>query len=127
MSQNYVKLIFQKFYLLILISGSLSFLLIKISLFILSFATFLPYFVNELAMTNKRVISKKGFIRRDTSELKLSKLETIEIKQSILWRILGFGKIICIGTGGSETYINNIDSPLEFRKKFLEYTDKNPQ
>ena len=87
----------------------------------------MPYFVNELAMTNKRVISKKGFIRRDTSELKLSKLETIEIKQSIFGRIFGFGKIICIGTGGSETSIDNIDNPLEFRKKFLEYTDKNPQ
>ena len=100
---------------------------ITLFLFILSFNAALPYFVNELAMTNKRVISKKGFIRSDTSELKLSKLETIEIKQSVLGRILGFGKIICIGTGGSETYIDNIDHPLEFRKKFLEYTDKNPQ
>ena len=100
---------------------------ITLFLFILSFNAALPYFVNELAMTDKRVISKKGFIRRDTSELKLSKLETIEIKQSVLGRILGFGKIICIGTGGSETFIDNIDHPLEFRKKFLEYTDKNPQ
>ena len=100
---------------------------ITLFFFILAFNAALPYFVNELAMTNKRVISKKGFIRRDTSELKLPKLETIEIKQSVLGRILGFGKIICIGTGGSETYIDNIDHPLEFRKKFLEYTDKNPQ
>ena len=100
---------------------------VTIFFFILSFNSALPYFVNELAMTNKRVISKKGFIRRDASELKLSKLETIEIKQSILGRLLGFGKIMCIGTGGSETYIDNIDKPLEFRKKFLEYTDKNPQ
>ena len=100
---------------------------ITLFFFILSFNAALPYFVNELAMTNKRVISKKGFIRRDTSEFKLSKLETIEIKQSVLGRILGFGKIICIGTGGSETFIDNIDHPLEFRKKFLEYTDKNPQ
>ena len=100
---------------------------ITIFFFALSFNAALPYFVNELAMTNKRVISKKGFIRRDTSELKLSKLETIEIKQSILGRILGFGRIICIGTGGSETFIDDIDSPLEFRRKFLEYTDKNPQ
>ena len=69
---------------------------ITIFFFILSFNAALPYFVNELAMTNKRVISKKGFVRRDTSELKLSKLETIEIKQSILGRILRFGKIICI-------------------------------
>ncbi len=106
-----------------------AFLSLPVTIFflILSFNAALPYFVNELAMTNKRVISKKGFIRRDTSELKLSKLETIEIKQSVLGRILGFGKIICIGTGGSETFIDNIDHPLEFRKKFLEYTDKNPQ
>ena len=106
-----------------------AFLSMPITIFFLalSFNGALPYFVNELAMTNKRVISKKGFIRRDTSELKLSKLETIEIKQSIFGRIFGFGKIICIGTGGSETSIDNIDNPLEFRKKFLEYTDKNPQ
>ena len=106
-----------------------AFLSMPITIFFLalSFNVALPYFVNELAMTNKRVISKKGFIRRDTSELKLVKLETIEIKQSIFGRIFGFGKIICIGTGGSETSIDNIDKPLEFRKKFLEYTDKNPQ
>ena len=106
-----------------------AFLSMPITIFFLalSFNAALPYFVNELAMTNKRVISKKGFIRRDTSELKLVKLETIEIKQSIFGRIFGFGKIICIGTGGSEPSIDNIDNPLEFRKKFLEYTDKNPQ
>ena len=73
-----------------------AFLSMPITIFFLalSFNAALPYFVNELAMTNKRVISKRGFIRRDTSELKLSKLETIEIKQSIFGRIFGFGKII---------------------------------
>ena len=77
-------------------------------------------------MISIKVISnKKGFVRKNTSELKLSKLETIEIKQSIIGRILKFGKIVCVGTGGSETYINNISNPLEFRKQFLEYTDKN--
>ena len=34
---------------------------------------------------------------------------------------------MCIGIGVSEIYIDNIDKPLGFRKKFLAYTDKNLQ
>ena len=79
----------------------------------------------ELALTNKRVISKEGWIRVKTSELKISKLETVEIEQGILDKMFEAGTVVCIGTGGSRTSLRGVDNPLEFRKKFLEYTDKN--
>lgn len=81
----------------------------------------------ELALTNKRVISKEGWIRIKTSELKLSKLETIEIEQGVLERMFEAGSVVFRGTGGSETTIGGIDKPLEFRRKFLEYTDRNTE
>ena len=47
----------------------------------------------ENGLTNKRVIYKKGVISRNTEEMRLNKIETVEVKQSILGRILGYGDV----------------------------------
>src|SRR5688572_4931934 len=47
----------------------------------------------EFAITNKRVILKTGFIQRRTTELFLSKIETVGIDQGLIGRILDFGTI----------------------------------
>ncbi|CAI1715215.1 Bacterial membrane flanked domain [Serratia quinivorans] len=70
----------------------------------------------ELALTNKRIIAKFGFIRRSTVELRLEKVESIGVDQSILGRILGYGTIVVKGTGGTATPIPSISKPLEFRR-----------
>ena len=44
----------------------------------------------EQGVTDKRVIFKSGLIRRKTEELRLGSVESVEIKQSILGRILGY-------------------------------------
>jgi uncharacterized membrane protein YdbT with pleckstrin-like domain len=54
---------------------------------------------SEFAVTNRRVIIKVGLIRRRTVELRLEKVESIGVDQSILGRILGYGTIIVHGTG----------------------------
>ncbi len=77
----------------------------------------------ELGVTDKRVIAKIGLIRRDTIELNHSKVESYNINQSILGRILDYGTLIINGTGGGKTPIKNIDSPLEFRKKAIQEAD----
>jgi uncharacterized membrane protein YdbT with pleckstrin-like domain len=56
----------------------------------------------ELALTNKRVIAKTGFIRRDTVELRLEKVEGLNINQGIIGRIFNYGTVIVSGTGGIE-------------------------
>ena len=74
----------------------------------------------EKAVTNKRVILKKGIIARKTEEQILPKVETVEIVQSILGRLFGYGSIKISGTGSSELVFENIDDPLEVKKK-IEY------
>lgn len=74
------------------------------------------YFTAEYGVTNKRILMKVGLIRRDTSEIFLDKLEAININQTVVGRILDYGTLILIGTGGTEDVYHNIPNPLEFRR-----------
>jgi uncharacterized membrane protein YdbT with pleckstrin-like domain len=90
------------------------------SLLTLFLAPLLAQYSDEFAITNKRIIMKTGLIARRTLELNLSKVESVIVNQSIFGRILGFGDVIIIGTGGTRETFNDIKKPLEFRKKFQE-------
>jgi uncharacterized membrane protein YdbT with pleckstrin-like domain len=69
----------------------------------------------EVAVTNKRIIYKRGFISRYTIEMHLDKVESVDVDQTVLGRILGYGDIIIRGVGASLEPLRNIESPIEFR------------
>ncbi|HYM71559.1 MAG TPA: PH domain-containing protein [Stellaceae bacterium] len=69
----------------------------------------------ELAVTDRRVIYKAGFISRHTLEINRSKVESVDVDQSLLGRLLGFGTITVRGTGGSLEPIRLVGDPLTFR------------
>ena len=77
--------------------------------------------VDEFVITNKRVVIKTGLISRRTLELNLSKIESVGVNQSIMGRLLGYGCINLVGTGGTNESFYQIDDPISFRKKFQEY------
>ena len=78
----------------------------------------------ELAITNKRVIAKFGFIKRETVEINLNQVEALRVEQTFLGRMLNYGTIIVSGTGGALDPFPNIADPLVFRRKFMEATDR---
>lgn len=82
--------------------------------------TILNVMTTEFAVTNKRVIIKRGFIRRDADELRLGKVETIKVDQSITGRILRFSTISVIGTGGTRLLATGCAKGNEFRQKIYE-------
>jgi uncharacterized membrane protein YdbT with pleckstrin-like domain len=69
----------------------------------------------ELAVTDRRVIYKSGVLARHTLEMNRSKVESVDVDQSLLGRLLGFGTIVVRGTGGSLEPIRMISDPLTFR------------
>ncbi|HVH82091.1 MAG TPA: PH domain-containing protein [Stellaceae bacterium] len=71
----------------------------------------------ELAVTDRRIIYKAGILSRHTLEMNRSKVESVDVDQSILGRIIGFGTIIVRGTGGSLEPIRMISDPLTFRSQ----------
>jgi len=74
----------------------------------------------ELVITNRRIIAKFGIISRSTIELNLSKIESIRVEQGLLGRLLNYGDVMVIGTGGSQEPIKRISHPLEFRRRYAE-------
>jgi hypothetical protein len=84
------------------------------------------FFTTECVLTDKRVLAKTGFIRRDSVELLLKKVEGLQVNQSILGRIFNFGTISVSGTGGSRSNFPGLENPLEFRRRVQEEISKNP-
>jgi uncharacterized membrane protein YdbT with pleckstrin-like domain len=78
----------------------------------------------ELAITNRRVIAKFGFIKRHTVEINLEKVEALRVEQGLAGRMLNFGTIIFSGAGTSVAPLRNIADPLVFRRKFMEATNR---
>lgn len=74
------------------------------------------YISTELAVTNKRVVAKTGFIKRSTIELNLSKVESIQVHQGLFGRILNYGSLVVSGAGNPQAPIPNIADPMSFRR-----------
>jgi uncharacterized membrane protein YdbT with pleckstrin-like domain len=84
---------------------------------------YVRYKSTELAVTTKRVIVKHGFVRRQTIEINLGKVESIQVDQSLLGRLFDFGTLVVAGTGASHAPLTGIAAPLAFRKAFIEAHD----
>jgi uncharacterized membrane protein YdbT with pleckstrin-like domain len=69
----------------------------------------------ELAVTDHRVIYKSGLLSRHTIEMNRDKVESVDVDQTLIGRIFGFGTVIVRGTGGSLEPMRNIGDPLTFR------------
>jgi uncharacterized membrane protein YdbT with pleckstrin-like domain len=69
----------------------------------------------ETDVTNLRVVHKTGFIKRRTFEMSLDKVESVDVNQSILGRILNYGDVTVRGVGEGAETIKTIASPLDFR------------
>ena len=69
----------------------------------------------ELAVTDRRIIYKRGFIRRRSIEMNMDKVESVDVDQSVLGRIFDYGDITVRGTGSGLEPLKGIESPIEFR------------
>lgn len=74
----------------------------------------------EMGITSKRVIRKSGVIMRDTSEIRLNKVESVSVKQGFLGRMFGYGDVYVVGTGGNCAVMKGVKDPLAFRNRVQE-------
>lgn len=94
---------------------------------ILLVLAFLWYIVinngKKFTLTNKRIILKTGIIMRNSKELMLRKCESINVRQSIMGRILGYGDVI-VSTGEDKDVFKYVKGPMAFSTKINEQIDK---
>ncbi|HET7715495.1 MAG TPA: PH domain-containing protein [Bauldia sp.] len=89
-------------------------ILLAVSLFLL-FRAWFERWTTEIAITDRRIILKRGFIRRDTAEMHMEKVESVDVNQSLFGRMLDYGDVTVRGTGAGLETLRLIDAPLEFR------------
>jgi uncharacterized membrane protein YdbT with pleckstrin-like domain len=75
----------------------------------------LRWWVTEIAVTDRRVIYKKGLIRRQTNEMNMDKVESVQIDQSILGRMLDYGDVSILGTGEGFEKLRGVANPIGLR------------
>jgi uncharacterized membrane protein YdbT with pleckstrin-like domain len=85
---------------------------------------FIKYKSTELAFTDKRVIAKFGLISRQTIELNVNKVESVQVIQSMLGRLFNYGTLVISGAGAPQAPIPGISEPMAFRRAFMESQDQ---
>lgn len=76
---------------------------------------FFKRWTTEMAVTDRRLIFKTGFIYRNTNEIPLAKIESIGINQSIMGRLLNYGDVYIVGSGATLQSFYSIESPMFFK------------
>ena len=89
-------------------------LLCLLALAFAAHTTFLRW-TTEIGVTDRRVIYKRGFISRYTAEINMDKIETVDVEQSLLGRMLDYGTITIHGTGASIEKLKMIADPIGLR------------
>ncbi|HEY2446020.1 MAG TPA: PH domain-containing protein [Rhizomicrobium sp.] len=69
----------------------------------------------EIAVTNRRVIYKTGLFSRRTVEMNMDKVESVDVTQDFLGRLLDYGTVLVRGTGTGLEPLANVASPVALR------------
>lgn len=96
---------------------------IKILAFIVLLLSLLKYAhmmiikaTTEIAVTNKRLVYKRGLVARYVGEMNIDRIEGVNVLQGVLGRIFNFGRVMVRGMGVGEIVLPTIDDPLKFRR-----------
>jgi len=79
-------------------------------------AALIKFWTTEIAVTDRRVLLKVGLIRRDTIEINAAKVESVDVSQPLLGRLLNYGTVQVRGTGGHANRLADVADPLALRR-----------
>lgn len=81
------------------------------------------YLSTEYVVTSNRLIAKSGFIARSVVEIKLRRVESVQIRQGIVGRVFGYGDLVIAGAGNPVDSFTGINDPLLFRDQVIAAQD----
>ena len=84
------------------------------------------WWTTEIAVTNHRIIYKAGFVRRNTVEILMDKVESVDVDQSIMGRLLDYGTVTVRGTGAGFEPLKGIAHPIELRSHIMSVARESP-
>lgn len=115
--------------LFLIIARNLFLFLAFVSL--VSFAYF--YLVKSslfLLVTSQRVMFRSGLIKVDTIQLRLDRIESVEIQRTVMGQVLGYATVVITGTGNRFAFVPFVANAAQIRDvvdELLYNRDKQPQ
>lgn len=92
-----------------------------LALTVIPFAYGLYYLVHgialEVAVTSDRFVKKTGLIAITTEEVSLDKIEEVNVSESVLGRIFGYGNVDVHGTGAGAILVKMVGNPIALRRE----------
>ena len=82
-------------------------------------AAWIRWYSTDIAVTDRRVIYKRGIISRRSIEMNVTKIETVDVEQGPLARLLNYGDVIIRGTGGTFEPLRTVAAPITLRNAIL--------
>lgn len=73
----------------------------------------------EMVVTNRRVLLRTGVFAKDSDEMFLNKIESVEVDQKLWERLANVGTVLVHGSGEGVLMFAGIAEPHEFRKACL--------
>jgi uncharacterized membrane protein YdbT with pleckstrin-like domain len=71
----------------------------------------------EVAVTSDRFVKKTGLVSIKTEEVSLDKIEEVNVEESILGRVFGFGTVHVHGTGAGKIRVLMVRDPVNLRRQ----------
>ncbi|MGN7438297.1 MAG: PH domain-containing protein [Alcanivorax sp.] len=73
-----------------------------------------------LAVTNKRVLARYGLLQMDVVDIRLSKVESIDLERMLPGHLLGYASVVVMGTGQRMIRVQYIANAEAFRRYYNE-------
>lgn len=77
----------------------------------------------EYAVTSRRVVTKTGILSRNTDELRLASIESVQVRQGIAQRMCGYGNVVVTGRGNQTVTMVNVLEPARVKTRIEEAAD----
>lgn len=82
--------------------------------FIIPALSWVDRYFTEYSVTSSGALVKRGIIRRRVGRILKTKIESVNLRQSVLGRILGYGDVTVAGTGGDVLRFRMVQDPIGF-------------
>ncbi len=70
----------------------------------------------EMGVTTQRVVHKTGIVGRETEEVRLTAIETVDLHQTTWGRLLGYGNVRVTGRGESSLVFERVADPVGVKR-----------
>jgi membrane protein YdbS with pleckstrin-like domain len=95
---------------------------ISVIVLISGFIDYMRWNTEQYIVTDRRVIQVRGILNKRVTDSSLEKINDIELRQSLIGRMLNFGSVEILTASGDEgaNLMDRIEGPVEFKKAMLE-------